>query len=167
MRCGTHDGRHARSRDDVPAGGQSFCGGEKPALRALPVMVFPVFEEAPPIVHRDGHMEFKRVCYSVPPRIRRSPDLGATGGAAVAYLRSASPADRGCTPGRNRGISRPNLCICAAASARCELGCCVFDEDLVDRLSSAGCGCGSMVECGLPKPETRVRFPSPAPQICK
>src|SRR5581483_12113994 len=24
-------------------------------------------------------------------------------------------------------------------------------------------GCGSMVECGLPKPETRVRFPSPAP----
>jgi hypothetical protein len=26
-----------------------------------------------------------------------------------------------------------------------------------------GCGCGSMVECGLPKPETRVRFPSPAP----
>ena len=26
-------------------------------------------------------------------------------------------------------------------------------------------GCGSMVECGLPKPETRVRFPSPAPTI--
>src|SRR5271169_5390070 len=25
------------------------------------------------------------------------------------------------------------------------------------------CGCGSMVECGLPKAETRVRFPSPAP----
>src|SRR5437762_7314589 len=24
-------------------------------------------------------------------------------------------------------------------------------------------GCGSMVERGLPKPETRVRFPSPAP----
>ena len=24
-------------------------------------------------------------------------------------------------------------------------------------------GCGSMVECGLPKAETRVRFPSPAP----
>ena len=28
-------------------------------------------------------------------------------------------------------------------------------------------GCGSMVECGLPKPETRVRFPSPAPLIIK
>ena len=27
----------------------------------------------------------------------------------------------------------------------------------------AGSGCGSMVECGLPKAETRVRFPSPAP----
>jgi hypothetical protein len=26
-------------------------------------------------------------------------------------------------------------------------------------------GCGSMVECGLPKAETRVRFPSPAPFI--
>src|SRR5438477_12325126 len=28
-------------------------------------------------------------------------------------------------------------------------------------------GCGSMVECGLPKPETRVRFPSPAPLISR
>ncbi len=28
-------------------------------------------------------------------------------------------------------------------------------------------GCGSMVECGLPKPETRVRFPSPAPSITR
>ncbi len=26
-----------------------------------------------------------------------------------------------------------------------------------------GGGCGSVVECGLPKPEMRVRFPSPAP----
>ncbi len=26
-----------------------------------------------------------------------------------------------------------------------------------------GRGCGSVVECGLPKPEMRVRFPSPAP----
>ena len=26
-----------------------------------------------------------------------------------------------------------------------------------------GSGCGSVVECGLPKPEMRVRFPSPAP----
>src|SRR5947208_16698177 len=28
-------------------------------------------------------------------------------------------------------------------------------------------GCGSMAERGLPKPETRVRFPSPAPLITK
>jgi hypothetical protein len=27
-----------------------------------------------------------------------------------------------------------------------------------------GGGCGSVVECGLPKPEMRVRFPSPAPK---
>src|SRR5208283_5501005 len=26
-------------------------------------------------------------------------------------------------------------------------------------------GCGSVVECGLPKPEMRVRFPSPAPTL--
>src|SRR2546429_3553643 len=30
-------------------------------------------------------------------------------------------------------------------------------------LQPTGRGCGSMVERGLPKPETRVRFPSPAP----
>ena len=29
--------------------------------------------------------------------------------------------------------------------------------------TEAGSGCGSVVECGLPKPEMRVRFPSPAP----
>jgi hypothetical protein len=28
-----------------------------------------------------------------------------------------------------------------------------------------GGGCGSVVECGLPKPEMRVRFPSPAPNL--
>ena len=34
-----------------------------------------------------------------------------------------------------------------------------------DTTIRTGRGCGSMVECGLPKPETRVRFPSPAPLI--
>ena len=34
------------------------------------------------------------------------------------------------------------------------------------RLPLPACrGCGSMVERGLPKPETRVRFPSPAPTL--
>ncbi len=36
-------------------------------------------------------------------------------------------------------------------------------QDLARSKVSHDCGCGSMVECGLPKPETRVRFPSPAP----
>jgi hypothetical protein len=31
------------------------------------------------------------------------------------------------------------------------------------KYSGTESGCGSMVECGLPKPEARVRFPSPAP----
>ena len=33
------------------------------------------------------------------------------------------------------------------------------------RRSAAEGGCGSVVECGLPKPEMRVRFPSPAPSF--
>jgi hypothetical protein len=44
-----------------------FAEMEQPALRALPAMVFPVFEEAPRTVHRDGHVEFRRAYYSVPP----------------------------------------------------------------------------------------------------
>ena len=40
---------------------------ERPALQPLPAMVFPVFEEARRTVHRDGHVEFKRAYYSVPP----------------------------------------------------------------------------------------------------
>ena len=34
---------------------------------------------------------------------------------------------------------------------------------LIETLRFTSGGCGSMVECGLPKAETRVRFPSPAP----
>ena len=37
----------------------------------------------------------------------------------------------------------------------------------IGSFQGTGSGCGSMVECGLPKPETRVRFPSPAPLIFK
>jgi hypothetical protein len=44
-----------------------FIEVEKPALLALPAMIFPVFEEAPRTVHRDGYVEFKRAYYSVPP----------------------------------------------------------------------------------------------------
>jgi transposase len=44
-----------------------FLEVEKPALQPLPAMVFPVFEEALRRVHRDGHVEFRRAYYSVPP----------------------------------------------------------------------------------------------------
>src|SRR5271165_1140337 len=40
---------------------------EKPKLLPLPPMVFPVFSEAPRIVHRDGYVEVARTYYSVPP----------------------------------------------------------------------------------------------------
>jgi transposase len=55
---------HGTTRQQV---GKFFLEAEKPALRALPAMVFPVFEEARRTVHRDGHVEFKRAYYSVPP----------------------------------------------------------------------------------------------------
>lgn len=40
---------------------------ERPALLPLPPSLFPVFEEAPRTVHRDGHVEVKGAYYSVPP----------------------------------------------------------------------------------------------------
>jgi len=40
---------------------------ERPALRPLPASLFPVFEEAPRTVHRDGYVEFKKAYYSAPP----------------------------------------------------------------------------------------------------
>jgi transposase len=55
---------HGTTRQQV---GKVFTEVEKPALRALPAMLFPVFQEAPRTVHRDGHVEFKRAYYSVPP----------------------------------------------------------------------------------------------------
>jgi transposase len=44
-----------------------FLEAEKPALQPLPATLFPVFEEAPRTVHRDGYIEFRRAYYSVPP----------------------------------------------------------------------------------------------------
>lgn len=55
---------HGTTRQQVA---RLFTEMEKPALRPLPVSLFPVFEEAPRTVHRDGHIEFKRAYYSVPP----------------------------------------------------------------------------------------------------
>lgn len=55
---------HGTTRQQV---GKRFIEVEKPALRALPMMVFPVFQEAQRTVHRDGFVEFQRAYYSVPP----------------------------------------------------------------------------------------------------
>ena len=40
---------------------------ERPALSPLPASLFPSFTEARRKVHRDGHVEFERAYYSVPP----------------------------------------------------------------------------------------------------
>jgi transposase len=55
---------HGTTRQQV---GKLFTTVEQPALRPLPAMVFPVFEEARRTVHRDGYCEFRRAYYSVPP----------------------------------------------------------------------------------------------------
>jgi len=55
---------HGTTRQQV---GRLFETVERPALRPLPAMVFPVFEEARRTVHRDGYVEFKHAYYSAPP----------------------------------------------------------------------------------------------------
>jgi transposase len=55
---------HGTTRRQV---GQLFETVERSALHPLPAGLFPVFEEARRTVHRDGHVEFKRAYYSVPP----------------------------------------------------------------------------------------------------
>ena len=55
---------HGTTRQQV---GQLFETVERLTLKPLPVGLFPVFEEAPRTMHRDGYVEFKRVYYSVPP----------------------------------------------------------------------------------------------------
>jgi len=55
---------HGTTRQQV---GRFFATVEQAALRPLPASLFPVFEEARRMVHRDGYLEFRRAYYSVPP----------------------------------------------------------------------------------------------------
>ena len=55
---------HGTTRQQV---GKLFEMVERPALQPLPAGLFPVFEEAPRTVHRDGYVEFRRAYYSAPP----------------------------------------------------------------------------------------------------
>jgi transposase len=55
---------HGTTRQQVA---EVFKTREQPALRPLPPTLFPVFSEAPRVVHRDGHVEVAGTYYSVPP----------------------------------------------------------------------------------------------------
>jgi transposase len=55
---------HGTTRQQV---GKIFEEVERPALQSLPAGLFPVFEEAQRMVHRDGYVEFKKAYYSAPP----------------------------------------------------------------------------------------------------
>ena len=54
---------HGTVRQQVSA----LFAAERPALSPLPDSLFPSFTEAPRKVHRDGHVEFEKAYYSVPP----------------------------------------------------------------------------------------------------
>jgi len=55
---------HGTTRQQVA---QVFQTVERAKLKPLPAGLFPVFEEAPRTVHRDGYIELQRAYYSVPP----------------------------------------------------------------------------------------------------
>jgi transposase len=55
---------HGTVRQQV---GKLFLTAERPALQPLPASLFPSFEEARRAVHRDGHIEYQKTFYSVPP----------------------------------------------------------------------------------------------------
>lgn len=55
---------HGTTRQQV---GKVFLEAERAQLLPLPASLFPVFEEAPRTVHRDGYVELQRAYYSVPP----------------------------------------------------------------------------------------------------
>ena len=55
---------HGTTRRHV---GQHFLEVEKPALLPLPANIFPSFTEGKRRVHLDGHVEFDKAYYSVPP----------------------------------------------------------------------------------------------------
>jgi transposase len=51
--------------------GTHFAEVEKPALKPLPLSLFPSFTEGKRGVHLDGHIEFEKAFYSVPPEYTR------------------------------------------------------------------------------------------------
>jgi transposase len=59
---------HGTTRRHV---GRHFLEVEKPALKPLPAMLFPSFTEGRRSVHLDGHVEFEKAYYSVPPEYTR------------------------------------------------------------------------------------------------
>jgi transposase len=50
-----------------------FESSERPALQPLPPSLFPSFHEAKRTVHQDGHVEYQKAYYSVPPEFLGRP----------------------------------------------------------------------------------------------
>jgi len=71
-----------------------------PKTVAAPPSLFPAFEEAPRRGHRDGYIELQRRILHGPPRVCRSPGLGAVGVPAGAHLQSTAGSHRRSCAGR-------------------------------------------------------------------
>ena len=104
---------HGTTRQQV---GKLFDEVERPALQALPAGLFPVFEEAPRTVHRDGYIEFKRAYYSVPPEYVGRQVWVRWETRLLRVYNTAPGADRRCMRWPNRESSPPIRPICTAAS---------------------------------------------------
>ena len=61
---------HGTVRQQVAAW---FESSERPALQPLPQSLFPSFHEAKRTVHQDGHVEYQKAYYSVPPEFLGRP----------------------------------------------------------------------------------------------
>jgi len=85
---------HGTTRQQI---GKVFNEVERAKLPSLPAGLFPVFEEAPRTVHRDGYVELQRAYYSVPPEYG-----GVKSGCA------GSPGYSGCST--SAGKSLPFMC---------------------------------------------------------
>src|SRR5438094_939542 len=91
---------HGTTRQQV---GKAFEEVERSKLLPLPASLFPVFEEAPRTVHRDGYIELRPLLLLGAPGVCRPPSLGAFGVPVGAGFQS--------TPGSHR-------CSCAGGSGK-------------------------------------------------
>jgi len=92
---------HGTVRQQV---GALFEASERAALQALPPSLFPSFHEARRKVHRDGHVEYAKAYYSVPPEFYGREVWVRAESALVRIFFRSHGADRPARPRRSRPV---------------------------------------------------------------